>query len=92
MAEELVTTCPFCGQKFTGPGNSTRGYWEANGKTKEEDAKLGETFRCCIQTTQDGHLASNEVWGIVTDGFLTFNLPPFSSIVLSNAVIEGSEN
>ena len=47
MAEELVTTCPFCGQKFTGPGNSTRGYWEANGKTKEEDAKLGETFRCC---------------------------------------------
>ena len=47
MAEELVTTCPFCGQKFTGPGNSTRGYWEANGKTKEEDAKLGEKFRCC---------------------------------------------
>lgn len=47
MAEELVTTCPFCGQKFTGPGNSTRGYWEANGKTKEEDAKLGETFNCC---------------------------------------------
>ena len=47
MTEELVTTCPFCGQKFTGPGNSTRGYWEANGKTKEEDAKLGETFRCC---------------------------------------------
>ena len=42
MAEELVTTCPFCGQKFTGPGNSTRGYWEANGKTKEEDAKFGE--------------------------------------------------
>ena len=52
----------------------------------------GETFRCCIQTTQDGHLVSNEVWGIVTDGVLTFNLPPFSSIVLSNAVIEGSEN
>lgn len=47
MTEELVTTCPFCGHKFTGPGNSTRGYWEANGKTKEEDAKLGETFRCC---------------------------------------------
>jgi len=47
MAEELVTTCPFCGQKFTGPGNSTRSYWEANGKTKEEDAKLGEKFRCC---------------------------------------------
>ena len=47
MAEELVTTCPFCGQKFTGPGNSTRGYWEANGKTKEEDAKFCETFCCC---------------------------------------------
>ena len=47
MAEELVTTCPFCGQKFTGPGNSTRGYWEANGKTQEEDAKLSEKFRCC---------------------------------------------
>lgn len=47
MTEELVTTCPFCGHKFTGPGNSTRGFWEANGKTKEEDAKLGETFRCC---------------------------------------------
>lgn len=47
MTEELVTTCPFCGQKFTGPGNSTRGYWEANGKTKEEDAEMGETIRCC---------------------------------------------
>ena len=47
MAEELVTTCPFCGQKFTGPGNSTRGYWEANGKTKEEDSKFGEKFCCC---------------------------------------------
>ena len=47
MAEELVTTCPFCGHKFTGPGNSTRGYWETKGKTIEEDAKLGETFRCC---------------------------------------------
>ena len=47
MAEKLVTTCPFCGHKFTGHGNSTRGYWEANGISKEEDAKMGETFRCC---------------------------------------------
>lgn len=47
MAEKLLITCPFCGQKFTGPGNSTRGYWEANGKTREEDDKMGETFRCC---------------------------------------------
>jgi len=47
MTEEFVTTCPFCEQKFTGHGNSTHGYWEANGKTREEDAKLGETFRCC---------------------------------------------
>ncbi len=47
MEEELVTTCPFCGQKFTGMGNSTRGYWEANGKTPAEDAELGEKFRCC---------------------------------------------
>ncbi len=59
---------------------------------RDAGAPEGETFRCCIQTTQDGHLTSNEVWGIVTDGVLTFNLPPFSSIVLSNAVIEGSEN
>ena len=47
MAEKLLITCTLCGQKLTGPGNSTRGYWEANGKTREEDAKLGETFRCC---------------------------------------------
>ena len=46
MAEELVTTCIFSGQTFTGYGNSTRGFWEANGKNKEEDAKFGETFRC----------------------------------------------
>ncbi len=59
---------------------------------RDAGAPEGETFRCCIQTTQDGHLASNEVWGIVTDGVLTFNLPPFSSIVLSNAVIENGEN
>ncbi|MBR5960411.1 MAG: alpha-glycosidase [Clostridia bacterium] len=59
---------------------------------RDAGAPEGETFRCCVQTTQDGHLASNEVWGIVTDGVLTFNLPPFSSIVLSNAVIDASEN
>lgn len=45
--EELVTTCPFCGQKFTGPGNSTRGYWEAKGATPEQDAENAEKFRCC---------------------------------------------
>lgn len=59
---------------------------------RDAGAPEGETFRCCVQTTQDGHMTSNEVWGIVTDGVLTFNLPPFSSIVLSNAVIEGNEN
>ena len=47
MAEKLLITCTLCGQKLTGPGNSTRGYWETKGKTIEEDAKLGETFRCC---------------------------------------------
>ena len=52
---------------------------------RDAGAPDGETFRCCVQTGQDGHQASSEVWGKVTDGFLTFNLPPFSSIVLCNA-------
>ena len=45
--ENTLTTCPFCGQKFTGPGNSTRGYWEANGVSQINDAKMAEKFRCC---------------------------------------------
>lgn len=47
MANEL-NTCVFCGGKFTGPGNSTWGYWEvANGLTREEAEKMSEKFRCC---------------------------------------------
>ena len=41
-----------------------------------------------FQTTQEGHVAETEVCGTVSEGYLTFDLPPFSSVVLSSAMPE----
>ena len=52
---------------------------------RDAGAKEKERYICRLQTLQEGHGTNDEDWGEVTDGYLTFDLPPFSSAVLSNA-------
>ncbi len=52
---------------------------------RDAGAKEKERYVCRLQTLQEGHGTNDENWGEVTDGYLTFDLPPFSSAVLSNA-------
>ena len=51
---------------------------------RDAGATEGETFIRRIQTTQDGHTVEPVPVGQVEDGYLLFNLPPFSSVILSN--------
>ena len=44
----------------------------------------GEAYTIRILTTQDGHSIEREAAGTVQDGYLSFSLPPFSSVILSN--------
>ena len=51
---------------------------------RDDGAKEGETFTVLIRTTQDGHtIEANETF-TVSEGFIILNLPPFSSVILSN--------
>ena len=47
-------------------------------------AAEGETFVRRILTMQDGHSAEKKAAGFVSEGYLEFRLPPFSSVILSN--------
>ena len=47
-------------------------------------APEGEAYTIRIRTTQDGHSVEREAAGTVQDGYLSFSLPPFSSVILSN--------
>ncbi len=51
---------------------------------RDAGAAEGETFFFRIRTMQDGHTVEKETAGTVTDGYLTFDLPPFSSVILAN--------
>lgn len=42
-----LNTCVLCGKKYSGFGNSTWGYWELHGASKQDDATKGEKMRCC---------------------------------------------
>ena len=56
---------------------------------RDAGAKEGEAYYRRIQTIQDGHTTEQEKTGTVSEGFLSFDLAPFSSVILSN--IEGEE-
>ena len=47
MGKEL-NTCVLCGGKYTGPGNSTWGFWQSiPGYTPTEAEQMSENYRCC---------------------------------------------
>ena len=68
--------------------NNTGGWTDFRLFARDAGAKEGETFFRRIQTAQDGHVTETEVCGIVSEGYLTFDLPPFSSVVLSSTAPE----
>lgn len=64
--------------------NNTGGWTNFRLFARDAGAKEGEDFRCLIQTDANGHIASRESWGRVKDGYLTFDLGPYSGVVLGN--------
>ena len=68
--------------------NNTGGWTDFRLFARDAGAQEGESFFRCIQTSQEGHeTVPVEVSG-VTDGFLAFDLPPFSSVILCNRLPE----
>ena len=51
---------------------------------RDAGAGDGETYYRRIRTTHEGHTVERVMEGVVEDGFLAFELPPFSSVILSN--------
>ncbi len=64
--------------------NNTGSWTDFRLFVRDAGAEEGETFTARIRTTQEGHSAEKEKIGEVADGYLAFDLPPFSSIILSN--------
>jgi len=64
--------------------NNTGGWTDFRLFVRDVGAKDGEVFLRRIQTTQDTHTTEPEKTGVVSEGFLAFDLPPFSAIILSN--------
>ena len=64
--------------------NNTGSWTDFRLFVRDAGAVEGETFIRRIQTTQDGHIVEPVPVGKVEDGYLLFNLPPFSSVILSN--------
>ena len=64
--------------------NNTGGWTDFRLFVRDAGAAEGETFLRLIQTSQEGHVTETEKCGVVEEGYLTFDLPPFSSVILCN--------
>ena len=64
--------------------NNTGGWTDFRLFVRDAGAKEKEVFYRRIQTTQDCHTTEPEKTGTVTEGYLSFDLAPFSSIILCN--------
>ena len=69
--------------------NNTAGWTDFRLSARDTGAGEGETFFRRIITTQEGHVPEPEECGVVSEGYLTFDLPPFSSVILSNISGQG---
>lgn len=52
---------------------------------RDAGALEGESYTFRIRTTQEDYTVEQEAVGTVQDGYLSFDLPPFSSVILANA-------
>ena len=65
--------------------NNTGGWTDFRLYVRDAGAKEGEVYYRRMQTTQETHSADSERWGVVADGYLVFDLPPYSAAIVSNA-------
>lgn len=68
--------------------NNTGGWTDFRLFARDAGAKEDEIFFRRIQTSQDGHETVPEELCRVREGFLAFDLPPFSSVILCNKTAE----
>ena len=71
--------------------NNTSGWTDFRLFVRDAGAGEGETYYRRIQTVQDGHTTEQETTGSVSEGYRTFDLAPFSSVILSNIAGEEPE-
>ena len=64
--------------------NNTGGWTDFRLFARDAGSHEGEAFFRRVQTTQEDHTVESEQWAMVSEGFLTFALPPFSSVILCN--------
>ena len=62
--------------------NNTGGWTDFRLFVRDAGAQDGEAFFRRVRTTQEGHETEPEEVGVVSEGFLAFDLPPFSSVIL----------
>ena len=64
--------------------NNTSGWTSFRLFVRDAGSPEGELFHRCLFTDTDGHSLEPETLDPVKDGYISFDLPPFSSIVLAN--------
>ncbi len=64
--------------------NNTGGWTDFRLFVRDAGAKEGEAYYRRAQTTQETHEMKAERWGAVADGYLVFDLPPYSAAIVSN--------
>ena len=72
--------------------NNTGGWTDFRLFVRDIGAVENEIYWRRIETTADTHATENEKWGTVEDGYLAFNLPPYSSVILANEKKEEPED
>ena len=71
--------------------NNTGGWTDFRLYARDAGAPEGEKYFRWIQTTADTHVTECERWAVVKDGYITFDLAPYSSAILCNAEKPGEE-
>ncbi len=64
--------------------NNTSGWTSFRLFARDAGALEEETYYTRIRTSESGHEMDNEAAGTVSDGYISFDLPPYCSVVLSN--------
>ena len=64
--------------------NNTSGWTSFRLYARDAGAPEKENYYRRIQTSEKGHTTECELCGSVMDGYLSFDLPPYSSVVLCN--------
>ena len=64
--------------------NNTGAWTDFRLFVRDAGAKEGEIYWRRLQTTQETHATEAEKWDTVADGYISFDLPPFSAVILSN--------